>query len=81
MTDYVVLKVIHTSNGPITEAVTTYRGTNVIFSKEEAEEVFEMESSVLRASVTLEMREVGDVVRRRRAQFIDEIQRTDGEDT
>ncbi len=69
---YMVLKVIHAEGGVITQAV-TYEGTNVIFSKEEAEEVFKMESSVLKASVALEIREVGGLIRRRRAQFIDDL--------
>ncbi len=69
---YMVLKVIRAEAGAITEAV-QFQGTNVVFSKEEAQEVFEIESAVLKANVALEIREIGDLVHRRQAQFIDEI--------
>ena len=68
---YMVLKVIHTDGGLITEAV-PYEGTNVVFSKEEAQEVFDIETSVLKASVTLEIREVGRLVRRKTISIIEE---------
>ena len=68
---YMVLKVIQTQGRAITEAV-SFQGTNVFFSREEAEEVFAVESAVLRANVALEIREVGGLVQRRRAEFIDD---------
>lgn len=68
---YMVFKVIHTEGGCITEAV-PYEGTDVVFSKEEAQEVFDIETSVLKASVTLEIREVGRLVRRKTISVIDE---------
>ncbi len=68
---YMVLKVIQMAAGVVVEAVPS-QGINVVFSKAKAEEVFESESAVPRARVTLEIREVGDVLRRRKAKFIDE---------
>ena len=67
-----VLKVIQTQGRVITEVVQS-QGTNAVFSKEEAEEVFATESTMLRANVALEIREVGDLVHRRWAQFIDDL--------
>ena len=67
---YMVLKVIHAEGGVIVQTI-AYQGTTV-FSKEEAQEVFGIESAVLKANVALEIREVGGLVHRRRAQFIDD---------